>query len=424
MKIRDTSGQDQPIQNRSQKRTWIIVTSVAAILLMIYLAAPSFARWNSVSGSVSSDRLRFATVERGPFVRDVLVRGRVVAAVSPTLYSPAEGNVYLSVNAGDLVEQGQIIARIDSPALSSRLQQETATLEATRTEFQRLEIDSRTRQLAQRKRFDDAKVALKAADREQRRAALGYDKGVYGQIDYEKAQDTLETAQLEFDHANAETELLNDAIAFELQTQRSAVDRQQLVVEELQRQVANLEIRSPVNGVTGDVLVGERAWVDANQALMSVVDLQAFELDVDIPETYADALAPRIPTEIRIGQETHAGVLSAISPEVNNNQVSGRVRFAAETPQGLRQNQRLSVRIVLDEKADALVVRRGPFFDSGAGKIAYVVGADGVAQRRAIVTGAISVDSVEILSGLEVGDRIVISNINSFEGQDRVLLNP
>lgn len=421
--IRDTSAQDITLRRSPRRRAFIIAAVVGVILIGAILIIPSFARWVSIDQSISADRLRYATVERAPFTRDVMVQGRIIAAVSPTLYSPAAGTVYLQVNSGDSVSEGQVLARIDSPELASQLQQEQASLDGARTEARRLEIDSRTRQLAQRKRLDDAQVALNAAEREQRRAQIGFEKGVYGQIDYEQARDTLTTAELEFRHVTDETALLNDAIAFELETQASAVQRQQLVVDELERRVRDLSLTSPVNGMVGDISISERAFVNANQALMSVVDLNAFELEVDIPESYADSLALQIPTRIVSGQNQYDGLISAISPEVQNNVVTGRVRFAGEVPSGLRQNQRMSVRIILESRDDALLVRRGPFFDSGGGRIAYVV-SDGIANRREIVTGAVSVDKIEILSGLQAGDQIVLSSLDPFEQASSVLLNP
>lgn len=421
-KIRDTSAQDVVIKRSGKKRTYTIAALIGVAVIAGVFLLPSLTRWSSISQSVSAERLRFATVERSDFVRDVMVQGRVVAAVSPMLYSPAAGTVYLHVNSGDTVTEGQVLATIDSPELSSQQQQEQATLDGAITESKRLEIDSRTRQLAQNKRLDDAQVALTAANREKRRAQIGFEKGVYSQIDYEQANDVFTTAELEFNHVTAETKLLDDAIAFELETQESAVQRQQLVVDELKRRVADLELRSPVNGVVGDTAVGERAFVNANQTLLSVVDLMAFELEVDIPESYADALGLQIPTSITTGQNRYDGYISAISPEVQNNVVTGRVRFVEDTPSGLRQNQRMSVRIILESKDDALVVRRGPFYDSGAGRIAYVVN-NSVAERRDILTGAVSVDRIEILSGLEPGEEIVLSSLDPFDNETSVLLN-
>ena len=290
------------------------------------------------------------------------------------------------------------------------------------TELQRREIDARKQKLAQQKLVDNAQVELTAAEREMRRAADAFEKDAISAIDYEKAKDELERARLESKHAIAETELLADALAFEIETQASAVERQRLIVTDLERQVERLVVRSPVTGMVGNLAIAERAFVAANQPLLSVVDLTAFEVEVSIPESYADALALGMPAEVRWSNEDYAAQLSAISPEVSGNQVTGRIRFANSPPDGLRQNQRVSARIILENKDQTLFVRRGPFYDSGGGRIVYVV-EDGVAEKRQIVTGATSIEKIEILDGLAEGDRIVLSSLDAFRDADRVLLN-
>jgi HlyD family secretion protein len=113
--------------------------------------------------------------------------------------------------------------------------------------------------------------------------------------------------------------------------------------------------------------------------------------------------------------------VSSVSPEVRSGQVTGRLRFSGEVPQGLRQNQRLSTRIVLESRDNVLKVQRGAFLDSGGGRVAYVV-QDDIAVRRPIRSGAASVNEVEIIEGLEPGDRIIISNLGEFERVETVRL--
>ena len=81
----------------------------------------------------------------------------------------------------------------------------------------------------------------------------------------------------------------------------------------------------------------------------------------------------------------------------------------------------MSIRVVLASANGALTVKRGPFLDSGSGRIAYVIEQD-MATRRAIRTGASSVAEVEILEGLQEGDTVVISDLTQFEGAEKVLL--
>ncbi|MDH3751301.1 MAG: HlyD family efflux transporter periplasmic adaptor subunit, partial [Gammaproteobacteria bacterium] len=192
--------------------------------------------------------------------------------------------------------------------------------------------------------------------------------------------------------------------------------------EDLRRQVYDLSIKSPVDGIVGDLLVDQKGAVSRDTPVMAVVDLTRYEIDVMIPESYADDLAIGMAAEITSGGQRYEGQLVAVSPEVVNNQVASRVRFVGEGPTGLRQNQRLTTRILLAEHANVLMVQRGQFLDSGGGRLAYVVSEDRVAERRRIETGARSLGAVEIVAGLEPGDIIVISNLDPFRGAETVLL--
>jgi HlyD family secretion protein len=102
--------------------------------------------------------------------------------------------------------------------------------------------------------------------------------------------------------------------------------------------------------------------------------------------------------------------------------VTSRLEFAGAKPAGLRQNQRLTARILLDAKQDVLMVERGPFLEAGGGHTAYIV-QGGIAERRSIRTGAASLDAVEILSGAAAGDRIVVSGADAFGDAERVRLS-
>ena len=389
---------------------------------MILFSAPVVNRWTNATVSVPYERIRTATVTRGNLVRDVSAQGRVVAAVSPTLYATASGTITLNIDAGERVFAGQLLASIDSPELTNQLEQAEASLEQRKLELERQRIDTRQQALDKRKAADLAKVAVVAARREMRRADQAKERGVMPIIDYEKARDDLRNAELAYDHATANAELHSERLSFELRASEFEVNRQELMVDDQRRRVSELSIESPVGGIVGDMLVDQKGAVSRDTPVMAVVDLSRFEIDVMIPESYADDLAIGMGAEIQSGGQRFDGELVAISPEVVNNQVASRVRFVGESPTGLRQNQRLTTRILLAEHKDVLVVQRGQFLDSGGGRLAYVISEDRVAERRQIQTGARSLGAVEIVAGLDPGDTIVISNLDPFRGAETVLV--
>ncbi|MDT8429804.1 MAG: HlyD family efflux transporter periplasmic adaptor subunit [Pseudomonadales bacterium] len=423
MKISDTSAQDVQLVRATGKKTlWLSLGALLALFLLAWFLTPVIQRWAQAQESVSAERLRFSEVSRGNFVRDVTVQGRIVAAVSPTLYASESGTITFAVESGDEVIAGQALAVIDSPEMQNRLLQERSRLSALQIEQNRQRITNQQQQLENQKSLDSAAIALKAAQRELIRAERAFAQGAMTEVDYDKARDNVETAQILHKHAELDTGLDNERLAFELQTRELAVEQQELLVADLSRQVQELSLVSPVNGIVGNLLVDQKTNVVRNQPVLSVVDLSAFEIEIQVPESYVDDLALGMVAEVRAGNNSYQSTLVAVSPEIIDNQVSGRLRFNGSTPTGLRQNQRLTTRILLEEKKDIVMVQRGQFLESGSGRVAYRV-SNGVAYRTPILTGATSLSSVEILEGLEPGDLIVISSTDSFNSAETVLIN-
>jgi HlyD family secretion protein len=421
--IRDTSAQDVAIDPAParKRRQRILIASGAAALLLIAIAVPAFLRWFDAEISVPRERVRIATVTRGLFVRDTSAQGVVVAAVSPTLFSPAPGNVTYNVQAGDTVKKGQVLGTVSSPQLENELAREQATAESLEVAVARQAIETRKELLTNQQTKDNAEVSIRAAERELKRAEEAWQSRAISQRDYEKARDDLTTARLAHEHAIENASLEKESLEFELKTRRLERDRQKLLVQDLKRRVDELTLRSPVDGVVGTLAVNQKAAVAANAALISVVDLSAFEIEFQVPESYADDIGLGMQAEVAYGQENYAATVTAISPEVKQNQVTGRLRFAGVVPPGLRQNQRVSTRIVLESHENALTVQRGSFVDSGGGRVAYVV-EDGLARRTPITLGASSIGAIEIASGLNEGDQIIISGTDTFGDAEIVRL--
>ncbi|HET6565969.1 MAG TPA: HlyD family efflux transporter periplasmic adaptor subunit [Xanthomonadales bacterium] len=420
MAIRDTSAQDVRVETH-RSLPWLKFALPAAILGLAVVAAFSvFSTWLSAEASVSADRIRLAQVHRGDLVRDLSVQGRVVAAISPTLYSPATGTVNLEVKPGDTVKQDQVLATIDSPEVRATYLQEVSTLDRLVAELEREKIQARKEQVKGQQLIDLAQVQLTAAEREMRRAETSIKTNAISQIDYERARDELSRAEVEHKHAVDDARLQSESLQFETQTRQLAVDRQNLVVDEFNRRVEQLAIRSPVNGIVGNIVVTQKALVEQNAALITVVDLTAFEVEVMVPESYADDLGIGLGGTIRYNNQDWRGELISMSPEVNNNEVAGRIRFSGGSPPGLRQNQRVTVQILIDELNDVLKLQRGSFAETGGGRVAFVLGPDGLAVKREISLGARSSAEVEVLDGLQEGDQVIISSISEFEKFDTV----
>ncbi|MEO8802343.1 MAG: efflux RND transporter periplasmic adaptor subunit, partial [Rudaea sp.] len=338
------------------------------------------------------------------------------------LYALSPGTVVLKARAGDTVKQDQVLAVLDSPELTNQLAQQQSALEAMQVDYERAKIDARKQRQALQKAYENAQIDLKAATRDLSRNKQAFEKGAVPQQDVSRAQDTLEKATIALKHAQSDQGLDSDSLDFDIKAKKLAHDRQALLVKDVQRQVDALNVRSPVDGQVGQIFVAPRASVAKDAQLLTVIDLSALEVEVKVPESFARDLGVGMSAQITGNGNEWKGAVSAISPEVVNGEVAARVRFEGTKPEQLRQNQRLSVRILLDERDNVLTVARGSFVDESGGRYAYVVH-DGIAVKTPIQAGVSSIDKVEILQGLKEGDKIVISGTDSFNGAARVAIS-
>jgi len=419
--IRDTSHQDQviatPASRFPRRKVLLLVVSLA-------LAAAGYGllkTWSGSEQSISASRLRIGEVTRGTLIRDAAVNGRIVAAVSPTLYSTSTSTVELKVHAGDTVKKGQVLAVLESPDLTDELKKEQTLFNELQAEVARQQILARKQKLAAQREADTAEIERVSAMRTLQRYESVSNEGVIAKIDMQKAKDAVAAADIRARHTKQAAELEGDNVALELKTKTAQMERQKLSLANAQRRVDELTVRAPVDGFIGTLSVANRSVVQANAPLMTLVDLSQLEVELEVPESYVNDLGLGMTAEIEVAGVKTKGKLSALSPEVVKNQVLARVRFDKQ-PEGLRQSQRVSARLLIDEKPNVLMVQRGPFVESEGGRYVYLL-QDGIAVRTPVQLGATSVAAVEIVNGLKQGDKIVIAGTESFENAKRVSIN-
>jgi HlyD family secretion protein len=422
--FRDTRAQDLAISPRKAgPRCLRYAGFMALALAALGLSAPF---WRYLGGvSVRTASVQFATVVRGDLVREASGIGRVVAARSPNLYAANAGVVRLSVEAGAAVAAGALVAQIDSPELQSQLMQEQSSLLALKSDAARQGVANQRAALAKTRELDIARISSTAALREWQRAEKALAVHAMSEVDYLRAKDALDASALLVAAAERDLTLERESLRLELSNRAALVARQLQVVNELERQVAALKITAPFEGIVGQLLVPDRSSVAANTALLSIVDLHELELEVVLSQLYSTDLTVGLPAVVELqavqssasspgapnpqasGLRSVPASVRLVSPEIQNGQVSVRVRFA-ETPPDLRQNQQLNVRIRMEERKSVLRLPRGAFLDAQGGGFAWQrVGTQ--LKRVPIVLGASSIDAVEVRSGLREGDVIVSS---------------
>ena len=421
--IENISVMDKPVEKAKglSRGMWIAVIGGVMALAAVLFAIPTIRRWSRAERSISAAQVRIGEVTRGELIRDTSADGKVVAAMHPTLFTPSAGIVALAVKAGDAVKKGQVLARVESPELKSRLVQERSTLASLQSALERQKIDARQDAIKNAHAIDLLEVRLSAARRLAERAQLAWDEKILNKNDYEKALDDVKIAELELKNAKETAKLAIETADFDIKSRQLALDRQGALSEELQRQVDGLAIAAPFDGAVASLAVQDRDSVAANSPIVTVVNLSQFEVEITLPENYAAEVTPGTAAQILYEGKEYAGHVTAMSPEIRDSQGHGTVAFEGAPPAGLRQSQRVSVRMVFETKPNVLKVPRGPFLESGGGRQIYVV-ENGIATKREIAVGAVSVSEVEIVKGLSAGEKVILSDTSELAGAKTVLL--
>lgn len=413
---------DRPVvATRGSRPLMYVAIAVAALVVLGAVSYPAIRRWTRAERAVDATTLRMAVVKRGDLLRDYTAQGRVVASLHPTLFSPGQGIVSLKTKAGTQVRQGDVLATIDSKELQSALQQARAQLLSGRAELERQKIVARQSDLRARQQVDLLAVRLEAAKRNLERNRRTFEEGLSNKADYEAAQDSVRIAEMELAAARKELGLSAETLTFDIQTREQQVVRQESVTADLEKRVGELTVRAPFDGMVASIAVRDSDAVAPNQAVLTVVNLSSLELEISLPEEYAGETSIGTPATIAFNGREYGGRVTAVSPEVINNQVAAIVAFGEAAPPGLKQNQRLMTRLVFESKKNVLKVARGAFVDAGGGRTAFVV--DGsIATRRDITLGATSVSEVEVVRGLREGETVIVSDTATFGDARTVLL--
>ena len=236
------------------------------------------------------------------------------------------------VDAGDLVGVGAVLATMESPEARNALEREKAELSRLRVDMEGYQIVVKQVREAKRQLVDLASVRMTAAVRETRRSDRAFGLGAMSEIDYEKAKDDRVAAELSYRHAAVYAELEEERLSFVMRGRELELEKQRVVVENLERRVAELVIRSPVEGVVGDRLVEEESVIAGNQAVLTVVDLSTLEVSARVPESYTDALDLGLNAEIHVNDSVQTAKVVGVSPPSrrrrSGNSVGFRWRYA------------------------------------------------------------------------------------------------
>ena len=235
-----------------------------------------------------------------------------------------------------------------------------------------------------------------------------------------EAELAYETARLELEQMR--TQLVNERksadAAYRSKRLEGNISRRNLT--EMQHTLDDARICAPHQGTVTYINRNLGTSIAAGEKLATVADLSHFKILGEMPETNATKLSAGSEVNIRVNRLTLKGHISGISPQSQNGMVEFSVLLENDATQGLRPGLRTDLNVVFDILDDVIRIPNGPYFQGAGSYVMFVKTADNRLERRNVTLGDSNFDYVEVRSGLEPGDQVVISDMKQFRERDNL----
>jgi HlyD family secretion protein len=402
------------------RRTIYIAIAVVVIPLVTY----ALSKLKPAAPSVDPATVWTDTVKRGPMLREVRGLGTLVPETIRLIPAATDGQVqqrYLL--PGTPVKASTVILDLSNPQLQQealdaeyQLKGAEANLEQTKAMLQNQLMDKRTQAASISSMYH---TAILDKDTNEQLSK----NGLVSDLIYKKSQVVADELAKQDELAQKEVETFSNSIASQVAVQEASVNEKRAMYELKKSQLDQLHVRPGIDGMLQelDVEIGQK--VTMGTVLARVAQPTHLKAQLKIAETQAK--------DVTIGQkasvDTHNGVIpghvTRIDPAVVNGTVTVDVGLEGELPQGARPDLSVEGTIELERLADVLYVGRPVHGEANSTVGLFKVVDDGAAAVRVQVQlGRTSVNTVEIVKGLQIGDKVILSDMSASDNYDRVQL--
>jgi HlyD family secretion protein len=407
------------IRRRRLKRTAYAVAGVGIVALLTL----GLSRLKPAAPSVERATVWIDTVKRGPMLRQVRGLGTLVPEDIRWIPATTMGRVErIVLRPGVVVEPGTIMIELSNPALEQELEEATLKLKASEAALASLRVQLANEALAQ-------EATTAGIEAEYQKAALQAkvnlqlaEKALVSSMIVQQSSLDAQQLSVRLTIAKKQLESVADATQSRLAVQQSEVDQSRAIMQLKRRQFDELHVRAGVGGVLQVVPVDVGQQVAPGTNLARVADPSHLKAELKIAETQAKDVQIGQPAAIDTRNGVVEGTVSRIDPSVQNGTVTVDVTLNGVLPRGARPDLSVDGTIELERLADVLFVGRPAFGQEQSAVGLFKLQPTGEATRVQVTLGRSSVNTVEVVSGLNVGDQVVLSDMSTWDAFDRVRL--
>jgi HlyD family secretion protein len=412
------------IKKKKMQRQWIV-----AVCAVVALVAVAFFVMRLKPAAPEVDRATVWTdvVKRGPLLRQVRGPGTLVPREDKIRLIPSETEatvVRIRVLPGAKVQPDTILMDLVDPTLTQELLDAQLALKAAQADYINTRAKVQSDLMDQKAIGATVNADYSQAQLQAKTDKSLYDLGVISGLTYSASKGKADELVTRDDLEKQRLTLNEKAIETQLAVQQTKVDQAKALLGLKQKQLDALSVRAGISGVLVELdhQVGEH--VTAGTTLAKVVQPDQLKASLKIAETQARDIQIGQPAEV----DTHNGVIDGkvmrIDPAVVNGTVTVDVELAGALPQGARPDLSVDGTIDLDRMADVLYVGRPAFGNENSTISLFKQSADGkTAVRVPVKVGRASVNSIQVIEGLQAGDTVILSDMSRWDNTDKIRLN-
>jgi HlyD family secretion protein len=408
-------------KQKRKRRIIIIAASVFGLILVTF----ALSRLKPAVPSVDRSTVWIDTVKRGPMVRQVRGLGTLVPQEIRWIAANTEGRVEkILIRPGAHVEPDTIILELTSPELEqaardAELQYKGAEAELTtlRATLQRQLLEQESSAARVHSEYQQAKMENETNENLKK-------NGLVAELIYKTSKVKAEDLAIRDAIEQKRYVFARDSIEPQLASKQAAVDQAKALAQLKLNQVEALHVRAGFTGVLQQLPleVGQRVIPGAN--LARVADPTKLKAQVKIAETQAKDIQINQVASIDTRNGVVAGHVVRVDPAVEQGTVTVDVELEGELPKGARPDLSVDGTIELERLDNVIYVGRPAFGqENNTVGIFKLIAGSSEAVRTPVKLGRSSVNTIEILSGLEPGDQVILSDTSSMDAHERIRLN-
>jgi HlyD family secretion protein len=402
------------IRSRKKKVYIRIGISLATIVVLMVLIR-SF-----TLVSVNINNVMVSEADRGDMVVTFSATGKVVPVYEEALISPVSSRIMrILCQPGQRVEKGQKLLEIDINNQNYELGRLQSVYDQTRNNHTRLglEILKKEENGNLQHNLLQKKIESLRVEVEQEQYLLSIGGSSPDRL--AKLKMELSTAELEFESSKKQLNYDQEITKLELQSLQIDLSIHENRLNEIKALLARAQMESPVSGTVSFLLDQPGASIGVGEVAARISDLSAFRIEAVAGESYTSQLLSGQQALIRVGREELKGTVANIAPSVTEGVVNFGVLPEDPSNPALRSNMRVEIRIISQKLENTVRIKTGEFY-KGPGKYDLFVVNGGTAYKRNISLGGASFTHIEVINGLNAGEKVITSNMKNFEKLEKI----